>query len=437
MVSALPGSERFRKRMKRGYWCIQTYITKEFIFSFIVAFFFFFFIFFINQLLLLAEQILSKKVPILDVIMLIVYSLPSIISITFPFASLVGALMAIGRFSSDNEILAMQSSGIPHKAIFVPLLVMGVLFSLFSFLMNDYFLPLGTINFQKLYRKVLYSNPELELEGFSTKRYQDSVIITGNVTGREIADIVIIDKTDKKDKRIILATNASLLENEEQLGVISLSLSDVFSLVVTSKKKGDYEYFTSSRTQYNILLRQLNLDLRNPGPREMSSVDVWKAITEKRKNLSSRESDQNRQLLETRIRLVSLYAAESEAHSPARGFQQSIPPLFNEFLKLSKKKILDRSLQIYMLEFYKKFSIPFACLAFICFAFPAGLFTKRSGRSVGFGIGLFVTIIFWALLFAGQTMGIRMDAPPFISMWLPDIVILLAGMILAILRFRS
>ena len=109
MVSALPGSERFRKRMKRGYWCIQTYITKEFIFSFIVAFFFFFFIFFINQLLLLAEQILSKKVPILDVIMLIVYSLPSIISITFPFASLVGALMAIGRFSSDNEILAMQS----------------------------------------------------------------------------------------------------------------------------------------------------------------------------------------------------------------------------------------------------------------------------------------------------------------------------------------
>jgi lipopolysaccharide export system permease protein len=64
------------------------------------------------------------------------------------------------------------------------------------------------------------------------------------------------------------------------------------------------------------------------------------------------------------------------------------------------------------------------------------MFTKRSGRSVGFGIGLFVTIIFWGILFAGQTMGIRMYFPPFLSMWLPDILILSVGAVLAFLRFR-
>ncbi len=422
--------------MKRRYWSIQAYITREFIFSFVVAFFFFFFIFFINQLLLLAEEILSKKVPFLDVVMLIVYSLPAIVSITFPFASLVGALMAIGRFSSDNEILAMQSSGIPHRAVFVPLLAIGVLFSLFSFLMNDYFLPLGTINFQKLYRRVLFSNPELELEGFSTKRYQESVIITGEVFGRLIDDIVIIDKTDKKDKRVILATEAELLENEEQLGVISLSLSNVFSLVSAAKKKGEYEYFTAAQSQYNILLRQLNLDIRNPGPREMSSVDVWKVIVEKRRDLLSKEEEQNRLAISTFMRLVSRYAAEAESLSLARSYLQPLTGALNEFQKNARKKVLDRSLQIYLLEYYKKFSIPFACFAFICFAFPVGMFTKRSGRSVGFGIGLFVTIIFWGILFAGQTMGIRMYFPPFLSMWLPDILILSVGAVLAFLRFR-
>jgi lipopolysaccharide export system permease protein len=122
--------------------------------------------------------------------------------------------------------------------------------------------------------------------------------------------------------------------------------------------------------------------------------------------------------------------------SAGPGYLQPLTGALNEFQKNARKKVLDRSLQIYLLEYYKKFSIPFACFAFICFAFPVGMFTKRSGRSVGFGIGLFVTIIFWGILFAGQTMGIRMYFPPFLSMWLPDILILSVGAVLAFLRFR-
>ena len=66
--------------MARRYWSLWSYAGKEFLFSFLVAFLFFFFIFFMNNLLIVAEQVLAKKVPVGDVLLLIVYMLPSVVS---------------------------------------------------------------------------------------------------------------------------------------------------------------------------------------------------------------------------------------------------------------------------------------------------------------------------------------------------------------------
>src|SRR6056297_817555 len=165
----------------RRYGTISLYIGSEYLFSFLVAFLFFFAIFFVNQLLLLAEEILAKDVNFVDVALLVIYSLPAIVSFTFPFASLVGGLMAVGRLASDSEILAFRASGIPYRRLLYPLIIVGILFSMISFVMGDYFLPRGTINFGKLYRKILYSNPALELEPYSVKQDQDTTVVTGEV----------------------------------------------------------------------------------------------------------------------------------------------------------------------------------------------------------------------------------------------------------------
>ena len=95
---------------------------EEFLFGFVVCFFFFFAVFFVNQILLMAEDILSKRAPLKDVILLLIYAMPSVIAMSFPFASLVGALMAAGRLSSDNEMLAAMAAGIAPRRIFVPFL---------------------------------------------------------------------------------------------------------------------------------------------------------------------------------------------------------------------------------------------------------------------------------------------------------------------------
>ncbi|MDR2370598.1 MAG: LptF/LptG family permease, partial [Treponema sp.] len=143
---------------------IFKYITGETMFSFLVSFLFFFFIFFVNQLLLMAQEILTKRVPLGQVALLVLYAFPSIIAMSAPFASLVGTLMTVGRLTSDNEILVMLSSGLSYRNIFLPAIVVGFVISLISFVANDVLLPAGTVQFSRLYRRILVATPALELE---------------------------------------------------------------------------------------------------------------------------------------------------------------------------------------------------------------------------------------------------------------------------------
>ncbi|MFW5775660.1 MAG: LptF/LptG family permease [Spirochaetota bacterium] len=418
--------------MARHYSRITTYVAREFLFSFFVAFLFFFFIFFINQILLLAEQILTRRVPPLDVARLIFYSLPSIVALSFPFGALVGALMTIGRFSSDNEIIAFQASGVPYRRLFGPLLILGVVLSLGSFVMNDYFLPLGTINFGRLYRELLFSNPELELESFTVKNYEQSTIITGEVEGRRINDLVILDTTEEGEQRVIAASEAQLTEPGGQAGIVSLMLSDVFTHSTVPDRRGDFSYSEADTMEYNILLEEITFSLRNPGPRETASYDVWQVIQERRSSLEDRIAEQER-LVDSLVQTVATeYYEGITAVRDGETTLQRLTSDLNGTLRRAndeaRRIISDRTLSNYELEFHKKFSIPFACLTFILFAFPVGLLTRRAGRAVGFGIGLLVSTLYWSMLIAGQTVGVNNPAiSPATAMWFPNAIILALG----------
>jgi len=427
------------KNYKRSYKTIYLFIAKEFFISFLVAFSFFFFIFFVNQLLLMAGEILEKSVSFPIVVKLILFSLPAIIAIAFPFATLVGALMAVGKLSSDNEILAMECSGISLRRVFLPLIAIGAFFSIFSFVVNDYLLPLGALHFTKLYKELIYSNPELELESNSIKRYQDSTIITGNISEGEISNIVIIDRSVENDKRIILAQKGNFNSQADIEGVISLNLSNVFTHVIETNVKGNFSYSRAGRMIYNILLKDISVSLKNPGPREMSSRDVYAVIREKQEDFNLRLDQQKNLAGISRYRLLSSYG-EITDHMEDDAFASKSEILnrnLDKYIRERDKRLEDKSLQIWKLEFYQKMSIPFSCLPFILLAFPLGLFTKRSGKSVGFGIGLLITVVYWIMLIGGRTIGIRTAVSPALVMWLPNVFIFVTGSILLIRRVRQ
>jgi len=424
-----------------GIRTIDGYILNEFLISFAVAFLFFFCTFFINQLLVLAEEIFSKKVPFGDVIRFVVFSLPSILALSLPFGALVGSLMTMGRFSSDNEILAFRACGVAQYRILRPLVAIGVLLFLISFVMNDYFLPLGNIRLGSMYRKILYTNPGIELEPYSVKRYQDTVIVTGDIQENVIKNITIIDKTADKEKRVITARSGYLQESRDQKGVISIRLDQVFSHVSDASAADRYEFTSSKSMIYNILLKDFSASFINPGPREMRSIDVWREIQVMDQQYKRQVAERDRQTgaqffdLAMELRYFRDFAPRNPELYTTR--QANLASAYTVYTHSRDRKFVDRNLQLYRLEFHKKFSIPFSCVVFVLFAFPVGLLARKSGRAVGFGIGLLMASLYWWLLLIGHTLGIRLELPPAFAMWFPNLVVFIAAITMLAIRTRQ
>jgi lipopolysaccharide export system permease protein len=384
----------------------------------------------------MAEDILSRKAQLRDVLLLLIYAVPSVIAMSFPFASLVGALMAAGRLSSDNEMLAVMAAGIPPRRAFTPFLVLGLVFSLVSFAMNDYFLPRGSIEFSKLYRKLIASTPALELRPWSSKRYKDVTVVTGDMVGSRIRDLLIFDRSDEGSDRVISAGEAGLVVDEKR-GDIVLELSDVWQQTVKKGETDRFEWARASTMEYRISMREQNSDDSVLGPRDMPSVDLAKIISDKAATLELSREKRDEDISFAQASLSEAYDAEAEGAAPWPNSAERLAPALASLRSYGTVQPMDRTLQVYRLEYYKKFSIPFGALFFVFLGFPLGLLAKKSGRTMGFGIGILVSVIYWALLLGGQTLGTRLSWSPFWSTWAPNAAVLAVGLALWIARMRT
>lgn len=354
------------------------YLVKELLLYFTIAFLFFFMVFFVNQILLMAEDILKKRVPVMVVMRLMGYSLPFIIAQSAPFATLVGFLMCLGRMMTDNEILVIRASGKSFLIILVPVLILGMFISIVSFFVNDYLLPLGTISYNKLYREILYSDPTIELESNSIKRTEDATLVIGEVTDTLVSDLLFFDIDDQGQIRII-ASGPTQIINAGQPGILmnlSMDYSTVCSFDMSDVNR--YDVMQAGKTDMNVFASSFFSDSSSTNPREMTSFDLFKFI---------------RQVTE-------------------EGTASTL------------------QMNMYKLEFHKKFSLPFASIFFALLAMPlAILFGKHNGLTVGLIIGIFLCVAYWAAMILGQTFGIRQGLSGFWTMWLPDIFVGVAGFI--------
>jgi lipopolysaccharide export system permease protein len=427
------------RRNRKSFKTINLYLSKELIFSFLVSFLFFFFIFFINQLLLMANTILSKKIPLGDVLLIIFYAFPLILLFAVPFGALVGSLMAVARLSSDNEILALQACGVSLRRIFMPLFILSIVLSMLSFFVNDYLIPASYLEHKKLYNKILYSNPQIELEPYSVKRFKkiDTTIVIGDVKDKIIHDIVIFDKTDKNEPRIITADTAGVEVNPQQVDVISLHLEHVFIQIIDPQNTSRFEYSFCDTLIYNILIGEFDVE-PVPTPLQKTTYDVWQVVKAKEKEVEEERQAEDQKAAETlymmamEINKTQDYFYQSRTWLAAR--RDEVQRLWGDYTRQKNKPIFNRDLQQYLLELHRKFAFPFACMFFMVFAFPVGLLARWSGRIVGFGIGLIISGVYWILLVVGHHVGFRENYPPIIAMWMPNVVVLCAGLVFYFLR---
>ena len=96
----------------------------------------------------------------------------------------------------------------------------------------------------------------------------------------------------------------------------------------------------------------------------------------------------------------------------------------NQSYELTNSKLL--------VEIYKKYSIPFACIVFVLIGAPLGIMARRGNMAVGGGISLVFFIIYWIFLIGGEELADREMLSPFLSMWLANFIVGAFGIYLLI-----
>ena len=131
---------------------------------------------------------------------------------------------------------------------------------------------------------------------------------------------------------------------------------------------------------------------------------------------------------------MSLHLFESTVFN----FERRLSPseLTSHDLRLKIKEMKKRSdtfpneLNMNVLEYNKKFSLPFGSFFFAFLAMPlALLFGKVNGQTIGLVVGIFISFLYWAMMTVGIQLGYRNGFNGFILMWLPNAVVGAAALI--------
>ncbi|BDC93765.1 lipopolysaccharide export system permease protein [Treponema bryantii] len=375
--------DKFQVRvLKRGTLknhILIKYLFKDLFLYFLVSFFFFFMVFFVNQILLVVEELLAKSAPIADVMRIMVYSLPFIIAQSAPFATLVGFLMSLGGMMTSNEILIFRAAGFSFFRIFVPVALLGICISIGSFFVNDYLLPLGQIKYNQLMRKIVNSTPSIELESNSVKHLDTANIVIGNVDGNKVSDVVIIDSKNDED-RLIVAGESVLVGAKEEGVLMQFDMNDSTILTLKADNKKNYDILHSKRTVMNVFDSTF-LGTWAQSPREMTTYDLTKRLNQMKSQASQDES-------------------------------------------------LIRKINLWGMEWHKKFAIPFGSIFFALLAFSmAFLFGKNNGQMIGLFLGIVICVLYWAVQIVGQLLVTKVGLNAFWCIWTPNILIGLFGLI--------
>src|SRR5262245_11244660 len=73
-----------------------------------------------------AELIIRRGLPAATVARLFWYTLPNILVLTLPMSLLFGILVAVGRMSSDSELIALRASGVSLYRLYRPIAMVSL-----------------------------------------------------------------------------------------------------------------------------------------------------------------------------------------------------------------------------------------------------------------------------------------------------------------------
>jgi len=354
---------------------LRKYIIKEMIVMFLFSLAIFTFTLVVGNIIKLAELVINKGVDIRLVGRLFLYLIPFLLSYTIPMSLLTSVLLVFGRLSGDNEIVAIRSSGINIYRLSFPLIIIGLLFSLLSIVLNNDIIPRMHFESRKIIKNIGIKTPAAYLEpGTFIKSFKGYIIFIHEINKNKLKGVRIYQPQNERSTRTIIA------------------------------EKG--EFITIDNNAVKLKLENGTSDEPNP----KNPVNFYK--------------------LNFKTYYITLNIDESIApsgYTDKKPKEMNFREIKNEIQRLGKYHVDTPSL---ITEFHRKISISFASIVFIIIGIPLGIFTKHGEKTIQFAIALGVIVAFYILMAASIALSLKGVLSPGFWMYLPNITIGTAGIIL-------
>jgi LPS export ABC transporter permease LptG/LPS export ABC transporter permease LptF len=349
------------------------YVSRGFLFYFLWSFLACGTLFVLLTLFDLLDDIIRNKVPLLLVLDYLTFLTPEIVKLVIPMSLLLAILIHFGILEKNSEITAIKAGGWSLHRIAIPVFLIGALFCVALFFVQDYVAPYANVRQDSL-RDLIKGKPPR-----TTMRLQRKWIFgeSGRIYNYEYFD-------------------------RNQDSFVDLNIYDVD--------------LHSVRILRRIHAARARIDRQGSWRLE----DGWV------RDYRSQENGFRR------IRSEVFRFPEKAAYFKKEIFQpnESSKMTFNELKNyiqyLRKSGYNATELQV---ELHKKISFPLSCLVMALLGVPFSFSTGKKGAFFGIGISIAIAMSYWGVSGVFETMGAYGFLVPFLAAWAPNILFGAAGLV--------
>jgi lipopolysaccharide export system permease protein len=418
------------------------------------------FLFVLQFIMKFIDQLVGKGLSAWTILELIVLNLAWMLVLAVPMSVLVAVLMAFGDLSSRNEITAMKACGVSIYRMMAPIIIVAGLLTMLLIYFNNNILPEANHKAKTLTMDIRRKRPTFNLAAglFSQEIQGYSMLVHKTFeNSNDLEGITLYDYTNPNSNIVITAERGTIsfssdarklimdLHNGEihELDIVKMTeykrirfqnhriITEVQNFEFERTAEGDVmrsDRELSANTMLGIVdsLLQVNSSL-NSNLQHIVAMDMTHVLTGKVVNPS-----------DTLVREMSggvrpaqpspypQFAFSEPARNRVRYISSAVQ---SELLRI---QLINKQIDQYRVEIYKKYSIPIACLVFVLVGLPLGIMSKRGGFGIAATLSLGFFLLYWACLIGGEKLADRDLLSPFWGMWMANFILGLLGIYLTV-----
>tara|TARA_A100001011_G_scaffold186937_1_gene195510 strand:- start:1875 stop:3218 length:1344 start_codon:yes stop_codon:yes gene_type:complete len=428
---------------------LKKYILKEHFTPFFYSLLIVIFLLFTNFLLRAVDRFLGKGISLSIILEYLFMNLGWILALATPMAILIATLMSYGRFSEDNELTALKSSGISFLKIIYPGIIFSALVGIPLIGFNNFILPEMNYKARMLARDIYKKKPDLNIDVgyFIDDLPKYSFIIKGKKRNK-YQNIHIYGKDRSKTQTTIRAEEGEFktIGNNILVSLYNGEIHEVDTKVLQNYRRIIFEKheiiisledFTKTKNSKNLRTdREMNVKMLN------NKINIFnkriKSIKSRMKKYINKIDSSNFENIEHHNLIMKLTSQKKQinigmikkiAEQNNKNDNQKV--FFQRLLAdIQMIKGYEKNKNKYLVEIHKKFSLPIACTIFILIGAPLGIINKKGGFFIAIVFSFIFILLYYLFLIGGEGMADRNMINGGLAMWLPNIVLGLIGLIL-------